>query len=289
MSAKNWVRFILLGLIWGSSYLWIKLALKEVGPFTLVFLRVLFGFIGVFFIMLRQKTQVPWRKRWKFFVLLGVFNLAMPFFLISWAEKYITSGVVSVLGSIMPLWTVLLVAIFLPEERLTAARWGGVLLGFAGVVVLMSDQLGELGSDSQLGILAILASSLLYALSAVLIRLRAKNISSDALTFGQLLVAWFAVMPGVFLTEAPFNLPQLPLTWISLLWLGFLGSCLALVIYFAMLHEIGPARTVQIVYVQPLIGVALGALFLGEALDWRLVVGGVMILLGVWWVNRRSK
>lgn len=289
MSVKNWARFVALGLIWGSSFLWIKIALQDIGPFTLVAFRIFFAFLGTLVLVLVKRISLPLGKNLGIYFFLGLFNMAVPFVLISWAEKFIPSGLAAILNSSMPLWTLLIAAFWLPEERLTPARVFGLLLGFAGVVVLMSNQLGEGFGGYQLGILAMLASALSYALSSVFTRLKSKGISSEALTFGQLIFAYLVVMPGAVGLEAPFRFPSSGLTWLAVIWLGLLGSCVALVLYFSMLHDVGPTRTSMATYIFPLVGVLLGTIFLGEQPDWRLLVGGLMIIAGVWWVNKRKK
>lgn len=287
MSAKNWARFVGLGVIWGSSFLWIKIALQEVGPFTLVTMRIFFALLGIGLIVLRAKTAVPLRRHWRLFVFLGLINMAIPFVLISWAEKSIPSGLASILNSTMPLWTLIISAVLLPEEGITRRKVAGLLLGFGGVVVLMSNQLGEGFGEYQVGILVMLLSAFFYGLSAVMIKRSGKGISSEALTLGQMLIAFLAVAPTALVVESPFTFPVLGITWLAVAWLGLLGSAIALILYFSVLYEIGPTRAVMTTYIFPLVGVALGAIFLGEQPDWRMLVGGVMVVAGVWWVNRR--
>ncbi len=283
------MKFGLMTLIWGSTYLWIKLAVQEIGPFTLVSLRTVFAISGILILVLKQRTSILIRRRWPIFLFLGVINMGLPFVLTSWAGKIIPSGLSAILNSTIPLWTILIASALLPEERFTASRLIGVVFGFGGVIVLMSNRLsGELGAY-QLGMLAMLVSALLYAVSSILIRLKAKGIPAEALSFGQLLFAWLAVTPGAVLFEAPFQFPTQVVTWAAVIFLGLFASGLSLVLYFSLLHEIGPTRTAMGSYIQPLISVALGALVLGEQLDWRMVLGGMMIIAGVWWVNKRRK
>jgi len=155
------------------------------------------------------------------------------------------------------------------------------------VVVLMSNQLGEGFGDFQVGILAMLLSAFFYGMGTVVIKLKAGGITSQALTTGQMLMAWLAVTPLTLVVEAPFRLPVEPLTWFALAWMGILGSAIGLVVYFSMLYEIGPTRAAMTTYLLPLVGVALGIIFLGEQPDWRMLAGGLMVVAGVWWVNRR--
>jgi len=279
--------FIGLGLVWGSSFLWTKLALREIGPFTLVTIRIFLALLGIAVIMWRAKVTFPLRQKFGLFLFLGLFNMSIPFVLASWAQKSIPSGLASILNSTMPLWTLVISAALLPNERITRRKVVGLLLGFGGVVVLMSNQLGEGFGDFQVGILAMLLSAFFYGMGTVVIKLKAGGITSQALTTGQMLMAWLAVTPLTLVVEAPFRLPVEPLTWFALAWMGILGSAIGLVVYFSMLYEIGPTRAAMTTYLLPLVGVALGIIFLGEQPDWRMLAGGLMVVAGVWWVNRR--
>jgi drug/metabolite transporter (DMT)-like permease len=188
----------------------------------------------------------------------------------------------------MPLWTLIISALLLPEEHITRRKVVGLLLGFGGVVLLVSNQLSEGLGGYQLSILAMLLSAFFYGLSTVVIKLKAEGIPPEALTMGQMLMAWLAVMPMALVVEVPFHFPLEGLTWFALAWMGILSSAIGLVVYFSMLYEIGPTRVAMTTYLLPLVGVALGAIFLGEQPDWRMLAGGLMVVAGVWWVNRRT-
>ena len=287
MSAKNWFKLLFLGLVWGSSYLWIKIALQEVGPFTLVFFRVLFATLGVLVFLLSAKTSLKTQWFWKF-ALVGFFNVAMPFVLISWAEKSISSGLASILNSTVPLFTIILAPIFLKEEKLTATRVIGFLLGFAGVLILMSDKLGGEESSAVIGIIAILIAAISYAISGIFARKRMSDIPVEAVSFGQMAAAFCFILPAALILEAPLKLPQLPLTWLALLWLGLLGSCVCTLVWYSLLYAVGPTRTSMNSYLLPLVGVMLGAILLGEEINWHVVVGGVLILVALVIVNSNA-
>ncbi|MEN6571284.1 MAG: DMT family transporter [Anaerolineaceae bacterium] len=287
MSVKNWLKFLFLGLIWGSSFLWIKIALREVGPFTLVAFRVFFAALGLlfFFLAARKGMKKEWIGR---FLFVGFFNVAFPFVLISTAERSITSGMAAILNSTVPLFTILVAPIFLTEERFTLQRVAGLLLGFGGVIVLMSDRLGG-GSDSTLaGIAAMLIAALSYAVSGVYARKRSADIPVEAASFGQMAGALCFILPAALIVDAPFKFPSLPVTYLALLWLGLLGSCIATLLWYSLLHSVGPTRTSMTTYMFPLVGVLLGAIFLQEKMDWHVLAGGALILLAIFIVNSRQ-
>jgi drug/metabolite transporter (DMT)-like permease len=284
LSAKSWINFVLLGLIWGSSFLWIKLAVREVGPFTLVAFRASFALLGLIVAVLLRRSLRITPHFLAVFLFLGLFNAAIPFVLISWSELSISSGLASILNSTAPLFTILIAPIFLKDDRFSLPKLVGLLVGFSGVVVLVSEQLSD-GLASLLGVGAMLLAAVSYAASSVFARRNTQGLEPEAQAFGQFLMATIFILPTAAVVEAPFTFPHLPLTWVSLAWLGLLGSCVATILYYSLLHSIGPTRTMLVTFVFPLVGVLLGVLVLGEPFTWRLALGAMMIISGIIVVN----
>ncbi|MBF8255260.1 MAG: putative membrane protein [Anaerolineales bacterium] len=169
MKLRDWVTFWTLGLIWGSSFLWIKIALDNVGPFTLVAWRLLIGVAGLALVVLFRRPTFPRGLRiYGLLALLGVTNTALPFLLISWGEQSIDSAVASILNGTVPLFAMVFAHFALQDDRMTRARVAGLILGFLGVIVLMSGDLvpGEARAGG-LGQLAVLVASILYAFRPV--------------------------------------------------------------------------------------------------------------------------
>ncbi len=288
MSGKDWIKFTALGLIWGSSFLWIKIAVQEIGPFTLVTFRVLFALLGILLVVAYRRSGLPQRGKWWIFLLLGLFNVAVPFVLISWAETRIPSGVASILNSTIPLFTILIAPLFIKDEKITIGRVLGLGVGFLGVIVLMSNQMeGGIGGY-QLGLGAMLAAAFFYASSAVFARTQTAGMTPEVQSLGQMIAAWFFITPVSAIVESPLSPPVQTYTWIAVAWLGILGSCVATLIYFSLLNSVGPTRTVLVSYVFPLVGVLLGVFVLHEQPDWRLILGGGLIIGGIVVVNRRK-
>lgn len=288
MKTKDALMFVILSLIWGSSFMWIKIALEEVGPFMLVALRLLFGVLGLVLVLLWRRPQIPRsRSVWLKLVVVGFFNTAFPFILISAGEQVVDSSVASILNGTVPLFTIVLAQLFLDDDRMTLPRVLGLLLGFLGVIVIMRRE-GRVEAELS-GQLAILVAAISYAGSAVYTRRNLKGISPILQAFGPMLIAEVFVWGALPIFETPIRLPGEPLTWIALIWLGILGSCTAYLLYFSLLHSIGPTRTTLVTYVLPVIGVFLGVVFLNEVLDGRLIVGASLVLFGVVVVNLRPK
>ena len=285
MSLKNWIKFIILALAWGSSFLWIKIAGQEIGPFTLVFLRASFALLGLTAILLFMRPELPRGRRWWVFAYLGFFNVAVPFVLISWAERTISSGMASILNATVPLFTILVAAVFLPEDGMTAPKVLGLLVGFAGVFVLVSDQL-QLGTNNLLAIGAMLLAAAAYGSSNVFARRNLRGMRPAAQAFGQTLLAWSIMLPASTVAEQSiFHLPHLPLTWLAVGWLGLIGTAMATMLHYSLMNSVGPTRTSLVTYCFPLVGMILGLIFLSEPLKWQLFLGAALIISGVWMVN----
>ena len=281
MKLKHWLVFILLGAIWSSSFMWIKIAVQEIGPITLVAFRVLFGLLFGVVVIYIQRIQWPRTlKEWTPLLVLSIANIAIPFFLISWGEQSIDSAVASILNATTPLFTILIAHYLLQDDKMTSPKVLGLLMGFAGVVILMSKDIGA-SLGSVLGQLAIVLASAFYAGGAVYARKTTQELPGILRSAGPLLPATVLMWLVMFMLESPVNFPQLGITWIALLFLGVLGSGLAFVMSYYLLHEIGPTRTSMVTYLFPLGGVILGVVFLDEVLSWQLIVGAVLIVLSL--------
>lgn len=281
MKPKHWIVFILLGAIWSSSFMWIKIVIQETGPFTLVAFRVLFGLLSVLAVIFIQRVQWPNRfKTWYPLLLLGITNVAVPFFLISWGEQTIDSAVASILDATVPLFTILIAHFLLDDDKITRPKVLGLLLGFAGVVVLMSKDIGY-SSGSVLGQAAVILASVFYAGSAVYARKTTENTPGILRSSGALISATVVMWLAAILVEGPVEIPRLAISWFALLWLGILGSGLAFVMLYYLIHEIGPTRTTMVTYLFPLGGVILGVTFLQEQLTWQLITGGILIVVSL--------
>ncbi len=293
---KQWAVFSLLGLVWGSSFLWIKIAVAETGPLTLVSFRILFGLIGLVLIMVARRQNIRMsRSTVLAFIFMGVFNTAVPFVLITWGEQYIASSLAAILNATVPLFTIVLAHFWLNDEKITLPKLVGLVVGFVGVVVLVSrDFQPEVLRDALAGAglwgqAAVLLASVSYAVAATFSRRHLRG-QPPILQSGMMLLVANGVMWAVTpVVERPMNFPDTPLAWFAILWLGVLGSCLAYVLFFYLMNAWGPTRASLVTYVFPVIGLILGIIFLREPADWRLVVGALLIVGGIGVVNFRPK
>jgi drug/metabolite transporter (DMT)-like permease len=290
LKSKHWFVFITLGLIWSSSFLWIKIGVQEIGPMALTAFRMLFGAVSAIAIGMVQK--VPWPRDWKtwgIFAILGPASLAIPIFFISWGEQTIDSAVASILNATTPLFTIVIAHLLLHDDKMTVPKVLGLLIGFAGVVILLSKDLTAGAQNSVIGQAAVILASLFYAGSAVFARRFTQHVDGIVRGAMPLITSTIFMWSIGPLAEKPFEFPALPLTWIAVLWLGILGSGVAVIMLYYLIHEIGPTRASMVTYLFPVGGVILGVIFLNEILSWQLVAGTVLIIASLAVVNWKTK
>ena len=290
MKTKHWIVFITLGIVWSSSFLWIKIGVQEVGPMSLVAFRMLFGALTAAVIAYFQ--GIPFTRDWKdwgIFAIFGPLSLAIPVFLISWGEQTIDSAVASILNATVPLFTLIIAHFWLSDDKITFQKTLGLLIGFAGVMILLSKDLLASAHASVIGQGAVILASLFYAAGGVGIRKYTTHIHNVMRGVGLLTTSAILMWLVGPVFERPFEVPQLPITWIAALWLGILGSGLAMIMMYYLIHEIGPTRASLVTYLFPVGGVLLGVLFLNEHLSWQLIAGTILIIMSLVVVNYKKK
>ncbi len=288
MKLTEWAAFWTLGLIWGSSFLWIKIAVSQMAPLAVAAFRLLFGLAGLLVVAAVRRQPFPRDpRRLCRYATLSAMQAALPFALISWGETRIDSGLAAILNGTTPLFTIVLAHLWLRDERISPPRMLGLIVGFVGVVVLGSRDIGPGGlHTSAWGQGALLAASLSYAAAATFSR---RYLRGDP----PLVQATLVVLSGdallwaaVSYAERPLVISAAPILWIALVWLGLLGSCLAYLLYFYLINAWGATRASLVTYVFPVVGLILGLLFLGERLDWALALGSLLIVAGIIVVGR---
>lgn len=280
-----------LALMWGSSYLFIKIGVETLPPLSLVFLRVLVGAAILAVVVGATRTPLPRDGRtYAHLAVLGAVNIAIPFWLIGWAEQHIDSGLAGVLQSTAPFFTLVLAATFVHDEHITRGRVAGIALGFAGILVLSAENIGDLGStlgvERLLGELAVVAASLSYAIGNTYARRALRSARPLVLSFGQ--VGWSVLLVGALalLVDGGVTLPAVPEAAFSVAWLGAIGTGFAYIVFFRLLTGWGPTRASLVAYLLPVVAVVLGVVVLGETVDALFLAGAALIVAGVWVVNR---
>jgi drug/metabolite transporter (DMT)-like permease len=280
---RVWIAFALLCGMWGSSYLFIRIGVKEISPLALVALRLSIGALTILVIVAirRQSIRVSGRQLATIGVA-GTINSTAPFLLISWGETSVPSGLASVLNSTTPIFALLLAGAILQDEPITTARLAGVLVGFAGVVVLLGrDLTGGVHWSGVAGQGAIILASLCYAIGAVFVRRTLRGVTSMTIATYVLLVSAAEALALSLVFSPPPVLSMSPRVWLAAVWLGMLGSGFAFTCAYFVLEHWGASRYTLVTYVLPVIGLALGAIFLKEVIDWHIIAGSVLVLGGI--------
>ena len=243
-SRTDWLLFILLGFLWGSSFLFIKIGVEAgLPPFTLVMLRLLIGFGLLAVVVAAARERLPREGRvYGHLFVMGAINIALPFTLITWAEMHVDSTLTSVLNAAVPIFVIPIGAIFLRDEPLTVGRVAGVLLGFVGVALLVGFDPAAAAGVDLFGALAVIAATISYAAGAVYARRNVRGLrpmipALFQVGFGLLITSVLA-----FALERPFELTLEPQAFLAVVWLGLLGSGVAYLVFFGLLGRRGAAR-----------------------------------------------
>jgi len=269
--------------IWGSTWLFIKLGLADLPPFTFAGIRfVLASLILALMIFARGVRWPRTRFDWVLIAVSGALQFALNYGLVFWGEQHISSGLAAVLQSTFPVFGFLIAHMYLPYERMTTARLIGVLLGFSGVVVIFSDQLSIAGRMALLGSVALVASAFFGSYSNVLVKAYGQKIDPQVLAAGQMICGFPPLLILGLLTEGnPFRFHWTLMAVVSLAYLVIVGSVVAFALYYWLVRHMDVTNTMLIALVTPVVAVVLGMIVLHEKLNWRLFAGGACIIAGI--------
>jgi drug/metabolite transporter (DMT)-like permease len=284
MSGADWTILLVLSVLWGGSFYFIELAVPTVAPLTLVLIRVVLAaaFLWIFLLVRRERLALPPGAALALLVL-ALLNNVVPFTLFAWAQREIDGGLASILNATTPIWGVVVAHIFTSDEKAGPAKVAGVLLGFAGVAVMIgADLLGQIGANA-LAQIACLASTLCYALAGVWARrFRGMGVTPIAVSTGQLSAAAIVMLPLVLIFEPPWlaSAPS-PEAWWALIALALFCTSLAYILYFRLLASAGATNSLLVTFLIPITAILLGALLLGERLEARHFAGMALIGAGL--------
>lgn len=279
MDRRSWTLLIILGAIWGASFLFIKIGLRDLSPAMIAWARVALAAALLLVLAGAQGALRGLGARWRTIALLGAVQVAGPFLLIAAGEQEITSALAGILVTTAPLFTALLARFFDHEERSQGLRLVGVLLGFAGVVVLLGLDLSG-SRDALLGGLAVVLASLGYAIGGMVVKRRFSDRPPIGVAAGVVLASTILLAPAAALS-APQEAPALgPVLAVAAL--GLVGTGVAFAIYFELFARVGPARTFVVTYLAPGFAVVYGATLLDESITPATIAGLALILGGSW-------
>lgn len=292
MRPLDMFRLLALAAIWGASFLFLRIIAPVLGTFPTAFFRVLLATAGLLVILLLLRTRWDFRGKLGLCLMLGVINSGVPFALYSVAAQLVPAGYSAIFNATTPMMGVLIGALFFAEE-LTLAKIVGVFSGLGGVALLM--RIGPVPFDTELllGALACLGATACYGFGGFLTRRwinQGEGLDSEVVAFGSQLGAALCLLPlfGLSLLNAPpVNWGDSPV-WLSLLGLGLVCTAFAYILYFRLLADIGPVKTLTVTFLIPPFGVLWGVIFLDEPLSWAYVQGGALIALALWLILRQA-
>src|SRR5918997_2878845 len=278
MRPRDFAGLILLGALWGGSFLFIRVAVPALGPFLLVELRVGLAAAALILYALAVGNLPKIRGRWRSFLVLGFFNAALPFSLISAAEIHLTASLAAILNSTTVMFTAIVAAFWLGDP-LTARKISGVLLGVFGVAVLVGWDPLPLSPVVLLSVAAVLGASLCYGVGGVFTKKVFDGVPSLTLAVGQQTAAAGFMIP-LAATDLPDRTPS-PAAALCVLALAILSTAVAYLLFFYLISSAGPTSTSTVTLIVPVFGLLFGVLFLGEPVGWGTFVGLAVILSSV--------
>jgi drug/metabolite transporter (DMT)-like permease len=287
---KSRLVWLFLCCIWGSTWLFIKLGLKDLPPLTFAGIRFVIAAIILLVIIAVRRVPLPNKRRdLLLLALTGVLSFSLNYGLVFWGEQYITSGLAALLQSTLPAFGLIIAHYYLPGERMTLPKIAGVLLGVFGVGVIFSNQLQVAGPRALWGSAALVLSAFCAAYANVLVKTYGLNLQPSVLAAGQMV---FGLVPllliGIPLEGNPLHYHWTAMAVTSLFYLAIVGTVIAFLLYYWLVHNMDVTKTMLIALVTPVGAVILGVLILKEELHWRTLFGGAMIISGIGLIVTRS-
>jgi drug/metabolite transporter (DMT)-like permease len=285
---RGYAALVLLALIWGASFLFIKVAVRDMSPATMVLLRSGTG-LATLALILAARRQTPFpagtRGRLLPFVVMALFGSALPWFGLGFGELSISSALASILNATTPLWVAVFAYWVTPSERPSGLNYAGVAIGFLGTGILIApDLIGQPLKATTIGTLAVAGAAASYAVAALVQRRRLRGVSPVQVAFWQLAftvpLAFAAAVPTVSATHLH------PTSALSVIALGAGGSGIAYLLYYYMMNTLGATRATTVTFLLPVTAVFWGATLLQESITIPILVGMVVILLGVFLTSR---
>jgi drug/metabolite transporter (DMT)-like permease len=285
------VQFVLCGVIWGSSFLFMKVALGGISPGQVAWSRLVLGGITLGIFVLIRRDVLPVRLQiWLHMTVLAVSFCVVPFLLFSWAQQHVTSGLASIYNATTPIMTAVMAGLLFRVEKLKPVQIAGILVGIFGVMVIIAPWQGLDFSQSLIAQLASLGATACYGFSLAYMRRFVSNSGMSALVFSFLNIGIGGVImliltPVLVLTPVELD------PWVvgSVVLLGCLGTGVVYIWNQNTLRAWGPTRASTVTYITPVVGVALGTIILGEALSWNEPVGALVVFLGILLAQNRIR
>ena len=277
------VVWLVLCLIWGSTWLFIKLGLQDLPPISFCGIRFVIAATILSVVVFVRRIEWPRARRdWLLILVTGVLSFTINYGTVFWGEERISSGLAAILQTIIPVFGLVIAHYHLPNERITWAKLGGVLLGIAGVTLIFSDQLHGEGPQALAGSVAIVVGAFCVAYSNVLVKAYGSKLDPAVLAAGQMACGLVPLLIiGYWREGSPLKFHWTKLAVVALFYLALVGSCAAFLLFYWLVRHMAVTKTMLISLVTPVVAVLLGMLWLNERLTWRIVVGALGIMAGI--------
>ncbi|MEO0486631.1 MAG: DMT family transporter [Pseudomonadota bacterium] len=282
MTASAWGQLAALSLLWGGTFLNVRVALDALGPLTIVAHRVFWAALALWLVVLVARLPIPRGRRVLIgFIGMGILNNAIPFTLQAWGQLHIESGLTAILNAGTAVWGVLIAALFMADERLTLPRLVGVMLGFLGVATAIGLQSLTAFDPRNIAQLAVVASTISYALAGVWARRFLAGVHPLVAAAGMLTASTALMVPVAWTVEGPIQLALDLHTVLALAYLTLLATALAYALYYRVLAAAGSGNVMLCTLLVAPVAIVLGTLFLGETLASRALLGFGVLALGL--------
>lgn len=284
MGWKEWAMLIILSVLWGGSFFFNGIAVRELPPFTIVTLRVGLAALALVVLIRMMGLSLPKDYRiWLAFFSMGFLNNLLPFCLIVWGQTQIASGLASILNATTPLFGVIVAHFLTADEKITRNKIAGVLIGFLGVAIMIGpDAIGGIRGNLWPQ-LAILCAAFSYSLAGIFgRRFKAMGVAPLITATGQVTATTIMLIPIALLVDHPWTLAApSAAVWGALAGIALLSTALAYVLFFRILSTAGAVNLMLVTFLIPVSAILLGALFLGETLQTKHLIGMAMIAAGL--------
>jgi drug/metabolite transporter (DMT)-like permease len=290
MPNKNYLPafvFILLCLIWGSTWLFIKIGLDDAPPFLSAGLRFLIASLLLYPFMRMRGLKIP--RDWRILsvmVYTGLFAVSVAYGIVYWSEQYISAGLTAVLFSTFPFFVIILSHYMITDDRLSSAKILGSVIGFSGVALIFIDSLKIENQLAMIGAIAVVIGAVFTAISNVVIKKNSKSLNPIVLTVVQLACGAVSLLLVGLLLEDIGDFKITVKSVGSLFYLAIMGSCIAFICYYWLISQVKVTKAVLLVFVIPIVAIFLDWLVLGQALNWRVFAGSGLVVGGVGIANR---
>ena len=275
----------ILSLIWASAFFNIKIATESFGPITIAFLRVFFGSIPVLILCFYKKITIEaFSKDWYWFMLIGLINLVIPFFLIAYGVKSVQSNLAAILMSTTPLSSTILGHFYTKDEKFNFVKTIVILIGFAGIIYLFSDNI-LINENNFLSAILILLGSTCYVIGGVL-TLKISKKRNENVTGSILIWATLILLPLTFIIELPSQIIPSFNSSVSVIYLGIVPTGIAWLLRFRILKKNGLIFQSQVSYLIPIFGIFLGYVFLKELITYKVLISLIAVVIGIYFVRK---